>query len=113
MKNKKRSKIRLERVPWVAGYSDTRIRGEYGLWRRPGSVGMPAKSDNGPIRGRVKQGSRHWMRADDRAEINDAPAYFERERHVLRIPKNSIKQKLSCAIITHVSTRTVSSPDPW
>src|ERR1700751_1525980 len=27
-----------------------------------------------PLRVRVKQGSRHWMRADDRAEINDAPA---------------------------------------
>src|SRR5580700_9461847 len=29
---------------------------------------------DGPLRGRVKRGSRHWMRADDRAEINDAPA---------------------------------------
>jgi hypothetical protein len=29
---------------------------------------------DGPLRGRVKQGSRHWMRADDRAEINNAPA---------------------------------------
>ena len=29
---------------------------------------------DGPLRGRVKQRFRHWMRTDNRAEINDAPA---------------------------------------
>src|SRR5258708_22544862 len=44
------------------------------LARRQFERQSPSQRFDGAFRGSIQQGSRHWMRADDRAEIDDAPA---------------------------------------
>src|SRR5207245_10659193 len=44
------------------------------LARRQFERQSPRQRFDGAFRGSVQQGSRHRMRADDRAEVNDAPA---------------------------------------
>src|SRR6202022_3560947 len=62
------------------------------LARRQFERQSPGQRFDGAFRGSVKQGSRHRMRADDRAEVDDAPAVgaesLDRLLHGENCPEN-------------------------
>jgi hypothetical protein len=46
------------------------------IFRGASSSANPLVGFDRGLRGSVQQGSGHWMRADDRAEVDDAPAVW-------------------------------------